>query len=118
MDNSVTLVGNCTRDPLLTFGSGGGAIVNLGIAINSRKKVNDEWVDGDPQFFDIKVFGELGEHVAESVAKGDRLIATGKLNYSAWEKDGEKKSKVEMIADAVGPELRWATAQVTKAERS
>lgn len=117
MDNTVTLVGNCTRDCDLTFGTKGGGIVAFGLAINSRKLVDGNWVDGDPQFFDIKAFGELAEHAAESFGKGDRVIVSGRLNYSTWEKDGEKKSKVEVIADAIGPELRWATAEVTKSEK-
>ena len=115
-DTSVTLVGNCTRDVDLSFSNNGNAIAALGIAINNRKRdASGEWVDGDPQFFDIKVFGDMAENVASTIEKGTRIIVTGRLNYSTWEnKDGDKRSKVEVIADSIGPELRWATAQVTK----
>ena len=89
----------------------------MALAINNRKKdANGEWVDGDAQFYDVKAFGEIAENIAESVTKGTRVIVNGRLNFQQWEdkNDGGKRSKVEVIADSVGVELRWATAQVTK----
>ena len=89
------------------------------MAINTRKKnAAGEWEDGDAQFYDVKAFGDLAEHVAETVTKGMRVIVTGRLNFSSWEKDGERRSKVDVIADEVGPSLKWATAQVTKVTKS
>ena len=116
-ENTVTLVGNATRDGELSFANSGKAIVAFGMAINSRKQVNGEWVDGDPQFYDVKAFGDVAENVAETVTKGMRVIVHGRLNYSSWEKDGERKSKVEVIADEIGPSLKWATATVAKTEK-
>ena len=118
-DNVVSLTGNTTRDPELSFTAGGTAVAAFGLAINSRKKDTDgSWIDGDPQFFDIKAFGELAENIAESISKGTRVVINGRLNYSSWEsKEGDKRSKVEVIADSIGADLRWATAQVTRTER-
>lgn len=117
VDNTTTLVGTATRDGELSFSSNGKAIVAFGLAINPRKQVNGEWVDGDAQFYDVKAFGDVAENVAETVTKGMRVIVHGRLNYSTWEKDGERKSKVEVIADEIGPSLKWATAQVAKTEK-
>ena len=116
-ENTITLVGNVTRDPELRFGAGSGAaVLSLGLAVNNRKKgKNGEWED-DANFFDVVVFGEMAEQVAESVQKGTRIIVTGRLDWSQWDdKDsGSKRSKVQVIADEVGPSLRWATANVTR----
>lgn len=117
-ENSVTIVGGATRDAELTFSQGGMAIVSFGLAINTRKQVNGQWEDGEAQFYDVKAFGDLAEHIAETVVKGMRVIVTGRINFSQWEKDGEKRSKVDVIADEVGPSLKWATANVTKVTKS
>lgn len=118
-DNAVHLVGNCTRAPELRFTSGGLASASFGLAINNRKKdAAGEWVDGDPQFFDIVTFGTLAENVAESVDKGHRVGVNGRLSYSSWESDdGGKRSKVEVIADSVGHDLRWQTSTATRNEK-
>lgn len=116
-DNTVTLVGNITRDPELRFGAGNGiAVLTLGLAVNNRKKGSSgEWED-EANFFDVTAFGSLAENVAESVAKGTRVIVVGRLDWSQWDdKDGGgKRSKVQIIADAIAPDLRWATANVTR----
>jgi single-strand DNA-binding protein len=116
-DNDVTLTGNLTRSPELRFSNSGTAMTNLGIAVNNRRKQADGTYEDDPQFFDIQLFGSLAENVAGSLDKGNRVIVTGKLSYRTWESNGEKRSKVEVVADAVGPDLRWATASVTRTER-
>ena len=72
-------------------------------------------MDGDPQFYDVKVFGSHAENLVESAPRGTRVIVSGRLSFSQWEnKDGDKRSKVEVIADEVGVSLKWATAEVTK----
>jgi single-strand DNA-binding protein len=114
---TITLVGNLTRDPEIKYSTAGNAIANLGLAVNYRKKVGDDWED-DPSFFNITAFGELGEHVADSLNKGARVVVVGRLTQRTWETDeGDKRSAVDIIADEVSPSLRWATASVTKAER-
>lgn len=118
MTTAVTLIGNVTRIEL-KFIPNGTALCELGVAVNTRKKEGDQWVDGDPQFYDVTCWRELAENVAETVEKGTRVVVVGKLNFRTWETDqGEKRSKVSINADEVSPSLRWATAQVSRNERS
>lgn len=114
-DTTTTIVGNCTRPPEARFTASGANITSFGVAVNTRRKEGNEWVDGDPMFFDVKCWGSLATNVADSVTQGMRLVVTGELEYRSWDADdGSKRSKVEIKAEAVGPDLRWATAQVTK----
>ena len=120
-DNHVTLAGNCTRDPEIRYSQGGLSIASFGLAYSTRKR-NDagQWEDGETSFFDVTCFGQLADNVAESITKGTRVIVTGTLRQRSWEtKDsGEKRSKVEIIADEVGPSLKWATTTVERTTRS
>jgi single-strand DNA-binding protein len=119
-DNSVTIIGNCTRDPELRYTNNGMQIATFGVALNQRKR-NDsgQWEDGETSYFDVTCFRELAENVAESVSKGTRVIVSGTLKQRSWETpDGDRRSKVEVIADEVGPSLRWATASVERMSRS
>ena len=116
-DNTITLVGNATRDPELRYTTGGRGVVNFGLACNRRYQSNGEWVE-QTSFFDVTAWGTLGENVAASIQKGARVIVFGRLEQRSWEnEDGEKRSKVEVIADSIGPDLRWAQAQVEKTVR-
>ena len=113
-DNTVTVVGNVTRDPELRFTPNGAAVTNFGLAWN-RKGQNDEEV---VSFFDITCWRNLAENVAESITKGARVIVHGRLDQRSWEnQEGERRSKVEIVADDVAPSLKWATAEVTKTDR-
>ena len=117
-DNTVTVTGNVTRDPELRYTSGGASVTGFGLAWNRRFQRNGEQVE-ETSFFDITCWGQLGENVAESVTKGMRVVVNGRLDQRSWEtQEGDKRSKVEIIADEVSPSLRWATAQVTRNERS
>ena len=112
-DNTVTLVGNITRDPELRFTPAGIAVANFGLAWNRKNRDGEESVS----FFDITCWRDLAENVAESLSKGNRLVVYGRLDQQTWENDnGERRSKVEVIADEVAPSLRWATADVTRTE--
>ena len=118
--NNVTLVGNCTRDPELRFTASGQAVASFGLAVNRRwqNRQTQEWEE-QTSFFDIKCWAQMAENVSESVQRGTRVIVTGRLEQRSWENDnGEKRSKIEVVADEIAPSLRWATAQVTKIERS
>lgn len=120
MSNHITLTGNATRDPEIRFVPSGAAVVNFGLACNRRwfDKQANEWTE-EVAFFDVVCWRDLAENVAESVTKGTRLIVTGRMQQRSWETDnGSKRSKLEVIADEIGPSLRWATAQVSKNERS
>src|SRR2546428_2182513 len=117
--NSITLVGNITRDPELRFTPSGQATASFGLAVN--RVWNDRQTNERKEavsFFDIVCWREMAENTSESLQKGSRVIVTGRLEQRSWEtNDGEKRSKVEVIADEVGPSLRWATAEVKKNDR-
>jgi single-strand DNA-binding protein len=117
--NNVTLIGNITRDPELRFTSSGQAMATFGLAVNRRwqNRQSGEWEEAT-SFFDVVCWAQLGENVAESLAKGSRVVVTGRLDQRSWETEaGDKRSKVEVIADEIGPSLRFATAEVTKNDR-
>ncbi len=120
MTSIVTLVGNVTRPPEVRYTPGGSARVSFGLAVNRRwrNKQTDEWEE-QVSFFDVTCWAQLAENVAESIQKGHRVVVTGRLEQRSWETDGgEKRSKVEIVADEVAPSLRWATAQVRRIERT
>jgi len=117
--NVVELIGNLTRDPELRFTPSGAPVASFGLAVNRRwqNRQTNEWEE-QVSFFDVVCWRELAENVAESLTKGTRVMVSGRLDQRSWEtQDGEKRSKVEVVADEVAPSLRWATAQVTRNER-
>jgi len=117
--NTVTVMGNCTRDPELRFTPSGMAVATFGLAVNRRwqNRQTNEWEEA-VSFFDVTAWQQLAENVAESIQKGTRVLVTGRLDQRSWEtQDGEKRSKIEIVADEIGPSLRYATAAVTKNER-
>ena len=112
-DNTVTVVGNVTRDPELRFTQGGMAVASFGLAWNKRRQDQEDEVS----FFDITCFRQMAENVAESITKGARVVVYGTLQQRSWEnQDGDRRSKVEILADDVAPSLKWASAQVTRNE--
>ncbi|MEI8263221.1 MAG: single-stranded DNA-binding protein [Actinomycetes bacterium] len=119
-DNTVTLVGNVTRDPELRFTPSGAANASFGLAVNRRwqNRQTQEWEE-QVSFFDVVCWREMAENVSESLTKGSRVIVTGRLDQRSWDdkNTGDKRSKVEVVADEIAPSLRWATAQVTRNER-
>lgn len=118
MANNVTVVGNLTREPELRYTPSGAAVTKFGVAVNrSYNNRNGERVE-QTDFFDVTAWRELGENVAESLTTGSRVIVTGRLQQDRWENDaGDKRSKIFIVADEIGPSLRWATAAVTKTSR-
>ena len=115
--NNITVVGNITRDPELRYLTSGTAMTTLGLAVNRRYQRNGEWEE-ETSFFDIVCWRDLADNVSESLNKGDRIIVTGRLEQRSWEtQDGEKRYKIEIIADEVGPSLRWATARTERIRR-
>ncbi len=117
--NTITIVGNVTRDPELRFTSSGQATATFGIAVNRRwqNRQSQQWEEAT-SFFDVVCWREMAENASESLSKGARVIVTGRLEQRNWEtQDGEKRSKIEVIADEIGPSLRWATAQIVRNER-
>ncbi|HBX77770.1 MAG TPA: single-stranded DNA-binding protein [Acidimicrobiaceae bacterium] len=117
--NSVDLIGNVTKDPELRFTPTGQAVATFGLAVNRRwqNRQTQQWEEA-VSYIDIVCWRELAENVSESVTKGTRLMVTGRLDQRTWEtQDGDKRSKIEVVADEVGPSLRWASAVVTKSDR-
>lgn len=97
--NSVNLSGNLTRDCELRETAGGLAIADFGLAVNDRRKnQSGEWEDY-PNFIDCTMFGTRAEKIAQYLVKGAKVAINGKLRYSSWEKDGQKRSKVSVIVD-------------------
>jgi single-strand DNA-binding protein len=118
-NNSVTVVGNLTRDPEMRYTATGRGQTTLGVAVSRRyQDRNGEWQE-ESGFYDVVCWGTLADNVAASLRKGSRVVVTGRLQHRTWENDqGEKRSKIEIVADEVGPSLRWATAEVHRVERS
>jgi single-strand DNA-binding protein len=119
MSNTTTLSGNLTRDPEIRYTRDGQASATFGLAVNRRwqSRGSDEWEEVT-SFFEVVCWRDLAENVALSLVKGSRVIVTGRLDQRTWESDeGERRSRVEVSADDVGPSLRFATAEVTRAER-
>lgn len=120
-DIAVTVVGNLTNEPELRFTPSGAAVASFTIASSSRvlDKTTNEWKDGDTVFMRCSVWRQYAENVAESLQKGMRVIATGRLKQRSYEtREGEKRTVVEMEVDDVGPALRYATAKVNKVQRT
>ena len=114
----ITVVGNLTADPELRYTQNGLPVANFTIASTPRSfdRAANEWKDGEALFLRASVWREFAEHVAGSLTKGSRVIATGRLKQRSYEtKEGEKRTSIELEIDEIGPSLRYATAQVTRA---
>jgi single-strand DNA-binding protein len=114
----ITVVGNLTADPELRYTQNGLAVANFTIASTPRTfdRASNDWKDGEALFLRASVWREFAEHVAGSLTKGSRVIATGRLKQRSYEtKEGEKRTSIELEVDEIGPSLRYATAQVTRA---
>ena len=113
----ITVVGNLTSDPELRYTQNGLAVANFTIASTPRNfdRASNEWKDGEALFLRASVWRDFAEHVAGSLTKGSRVIATGRLKQRSYEtKEGEKRTSIELEVDEIGPSLRYATAQVTR----
>lgn len=119
-DIPLTVIGNLTDDPELRFTTSGVAVAKFTVAQTPQRfdKVAGQWVDTETTFMVVTVWRQLAEHVSECLKRGQRVIAVGNLVTEVWENDqGEKRSRMAMQAQAVGPELTWHTADVRKAAR-
>lgn len=115
---TVTIVGNCVGEPSLKFLSSGLAVCNLTVAVTPRVKDGESWKDGETMWFRLACWRQLAESVAESIVKGTRVIASGRLSTRSYETtSGEKRTDMEIQVDSIGPELRFATAKVNRVER-
>ncbi len=119
-DTVITVVGNLTADPELRFTPSGAAVANFTVASTPRMfdRQANEWKDGDTLFLRCSLWREAAENVAESLTKGTRVIAQGRLVQRSYEtREGEKRTVVELQVDEIGPSLRYASAKVTRTQR-
>ena len=117
--NSITISGNNTREPEMRYTPSGVSKVTFGVAVNRswRNQQTQEWEE-QTSFFNVVAWRQLAENVGASLAKGSRVVVSGRLEQRSWENDqGEKRSIVEIVADEIGPSLRWATAEVKRNDR-
>lgn len=113
----ITVVGNLTADPELRFTPSGAPVANFTIASTPRTfdRQSNEWRDGDTLFLNCSIWRQAAEHVAESLQKGMRVVAQGRLKARSYEtREGEKRTVMELDVDEIGPSLRYATAKVTR----
>jgi single-strand DNA-binding protein len=119
-DTVITVIGNLTDDPELRFTPSGAAVANFTIASTPRvmDKQTNEWKDGDALFLRCSIWRQAAENVAETLTRGARVIAQGRLVQRSYEtREGEKRTVVELQVDEIGPSLRYATAKVSKTSR-
>lgn len=118
--NTVTVVGNLTRDPELRYTPSGTAVCNFGVAWNKPQRPDAaQNSDRDTSFFDVTCWDQLADNVASSLFKGMRVVVSGRLDQRSWEtSSAERRSKVEIVAEEVAPSLRWASAEVVGNPRS
>lgn len=120
-ETTITVVGNLTADPELRFTPSGSAVANFQIASTPRTfdRQSNEWKDGETLFLRCSVWREAAENVAESLAKGTRVVCQGPLSSRSYEtKEGEKRTVMELEVDEIGPSLRYASATVTRTQRA
>jgi single-strand DNA-binding protein len=120
-DTQITVVGNLVDDPELRFTPSGAAVANFRIASTPRSfdKQANEWKDGEALFLSCSVWRQAAENVAESLQKGMRVVVQGNLRSRQYEtREGEKRTVFEIQVDEVGPSLKYATAKVTRTQRS
>jgi single-strand DNA-binding protein len=118
-ETSIYLAGNLTDDPELRYTTGGTARATFRVAVSGRVRDGDQWRDGEPAFYAVVVWRDQAEHAAEVLRKGSRVVVVGRLAQRSWQaKDGTARSVVEVVADELGPSLRWATATTTRTTRS
>ncbi len=114
--NSITLIGNLTRDPELRFTTNGTPVASFSVAVNKRvqSKESGEWVN-DADFFNVVAWFKLAENLAASLNKGDRVIVIGRLAQQNWDdKQGQKRTEYKVIANIVAPSLEFATCKIEK----
>lgn len=118
----VTIVGNVGGDPELRFTPSGAAVASFNVAVTPRKfdQAAGKWVDGDATWYRCNAWRNLAENVAESLTKGQRVIVVGNLAARPWKNDAKGSEGIswEIAVDAVGPDLQWSTAKVTKSTKS
>lgn len=116
--NTIFVAGRLTRDPDLTVTANGQSMCKLGIASGRRYQKDGEWQE-ETSFFDVTLWRDLADNVADSLSKGDAVLVAGRMKQRTYDtKEGEKRTVWDLEVESIGPDLRWCTAAVTKAQRS
>ncbi|MFP3467567.1 single-stranded DNA-binding protein [Leifsonia sp. SIMBA_070] len=112
----ISIEGNLVADPDYGESQNGTKFAKFTVAVTDRKQVDGKWVDGDTQYHRTTVFGRTAENVRASLTKGDTVIVNGNLEFRHWtdQATGEPRAATEVVADSVGPSLRYTTAEVTR----
>jgi single-strand DNA-binding protein len=119
-DTQITVIGNLTADPELRFNPSGAAVASFTIASTPRTfdRQSNEWKDGEALFLRCSIWRQAAENVAESLTRGMRVIAQGRLQQRSYDtKEGEKRTVIELQVDEIGPSLTFATAKVNRTAR-
>lgn len=119
-DTVITIIGNLTADPEMRFTPSGAAVASFTIASTPRtfNRQANEWQDGETLFMRCSIWRDAAENVAESLTKGTRVIAQGRLQQRSYtDREGAQRTVVEMQVDEIGPSLRYAKAQVARTSR-
>src|SRR5213083_2461098 len=117
----ITVVGNLTADPELRFTPSGAAVASFTVASTPRTfdRTSNEWKDGEALFLRCSIWRQAAENVAESLTRGMRVVAQGRLKQRSYEtREGEKRTVIELDVDEIGPSLKYATAKVARVQRS
>ncbi|AYG03880.1 single-stranded DNA-binding protein [Gryllotalpicola protaetiae] len=112
----ITIEGNLVADPTFAESTNGTKLAKFTVAVTDRKLEDGKWVDGETQFHRVTAFGRLAENVRASLTKGDSVLVSGNLEFRHWvdEHTGEARSSTEVVADAVGPSLRYNRVEVAR----
>lgn len=115
--NQIFVAGRLVRDPDLTVTPSGLSMCKLGIASGRRYQKDGEWQE-ETSFFDVTLWRDLADNVADSLHKGDAVLVAGRMKQREYEKDGQKRTAWDLEVDGIGPDLRWATAAIARTQRS
>jgi single-strand DNA-binding protein len=119
ISESVTKIGNLTRDPELRFGAKGTAFTRVGLAVSRPKKPGDWKGEQLTEFYEVTAFGEVAEHAAECLEKGMRVVVVGRPELEHWQDDtGAERTTKRIAARELSPSLRWATLRVERVART
>ncbi|MGI8723296.1 MAG: single-stranded DNA-binding protein [Geodermatophilaceae bacterium] len=118
--NTITVLGNLTKDPVLKYVPTGKAVINFTIACNHgwRDKESQTWIEGEASFFKVECWDALAENIAESFRKGDPLIVVGRMICRTYEQEGQTRESWEIRADTVGPDMRKRSASLRRVLRN
>jgi single-strand DNA-binding protein len=119
-ETAITIIGNLVDNPELRFTKTGDAVARFRVASTPRyfDKNSNDWKDGEALFLSCTAWRQLAENIAESLTKGQRVVVQGNLKQNSYEnREGEKRTVIDMIVEEIGPSLKYATAKTVKATR-